>query len=1190
MNNLLHLMSQESSDCIYLITEPYLNKGHVKGVPSNYKVYGTQNCRAIIIAPKNLPLFYSHELSNKDCCVCIYDDGKKQKCFSSIYLDGTYKDSVDRNLITLCDYITDTKVDGILAFDSNSHSVLWGSSDTDERGEQIEMLCAQYNLEILNSGNVPTFMNSRGHNSIIDITLVAGQDHGCSSWRVLDKQYFFSDHRCIEYRINLDETQKCKVRKTDWVKFNSLLPTEEVRYHAWSAHTIELEARLIHKAITTALSSSTYTAPLKVRSARFWTNELHKQKMNVKKLEAKWQSNKTTENRLLFITEKKAFQKAVRKAKRVSWKTFTDSISNPKEMAHLYRCLKGKTNESIGLLKKSGSNEYTRNTNETIDCLMNEHFSGNVPLGNNFPRDDSMPEIGNTCSEGTLTGSFITLDKVKKAISSFGADKCAGVDSVKPRIFQCLNEPMLKRLTKLYQAIVELGYTPKFWGYSKIIFISKPDKQSYADSRAFRPLSMLSQYLKNLEKLILWEMNETTLKDSPISERQFAFKKQTSVENAISDFSDEIESCILRRKYLVAASLDIKGCFDNVKTDSALSAMRRKGISAKIVSWYENILKNRVTMIDLNGHKKVFKLNKGLPQGSCLSPKIWSILMDELLRQFDNSAVTATAFADDLLVYCKGISANTCAEVLQQGIKKALLWGAQNSLTFVPEKTKTIFFHRFRKVEEPIKLKIGNQEIDYSQKFKYLGIWFDQSLNLNYEIQQRIIKAKKQVMMVRNAVGKMWGPSPKALRWGYRGIVLPSLCYGSYITARKCLNNASIRTKLSKLNRLMAITMMPTRKNTPTAGLEVILDLMPLELKLEEHALKAFLRIIPKSRYKWDGIPLVGSECGHLKWGKDKLHDLGFTDFSFDDASELNLDSKYEVDLDSFKSGLPDSNSNTLCYTDGSKMGDDTGYGFGITQGETLLHSDNGKLQNYNTVFQSEVFAIHKCCEVLLEMDMNDVTIFSDSQAALKALVSLEVKSKAVKNCIDILNRVGDFCSVQLKWVKAHVGHTGNELADQLAKSGTTNVQNRVEAPPPKSWAKGKITTAAYKAWNLRWANTLGCRQTKIWFPKLNRNKSNFILSQSRLQLGLLVQMITGHNRLNYHESKISGIDPTCRLCLEEDETSFHIVGECPALLSKRIEAFQSRFLENPPEWKVSQLKKFLNKAGVDELNRGITE
>ena len=1187
MNNIFHLMTQERSDCIYLITEPYLNKGKVNGVPNTYKVFETQNCRAIIIAPKNMPLFYSHELSNKDCCVCIYDDGKKQKCFASIYLDGTYKNSVDSNLINLCDYITDTNVDGILSFDSNSHSVLWGCPDTDERGEQLEMLCAQYNLEIMNSGTVPTFMNTRGHNSIIDITLVKGQNHGCTSWRVLDKQYFFSDHRCIEYSISLAETEKSQVKKTDWVKFNSLLPTEEVRYHAWSAHTIELEARLIHKCITTALSSSTYMAPLKVKSARFWSNELHRQKMNVRKLEAKWQSNKTIENRELFMLEKKAFQRAVRKAKRKSWKTFTDSISNPKGMAHLYRCLKGKTNESIGLLKKSGNNGYTRNTSETITCLMNEHFNRNVPLGNNFPKEDSTPEIGNTCSEGTLIGSFITLDKVKKAISSFGADKCAGVDSIKPRVFQCLNEAILKRLTKLYQAIVELGYTPKFWSYSKIVFISKPDKQTYEDIRSFRPLSMLSQYLKNLEKLILWEMNETTLRYSPISERQFAFKKQSSVENAISDFTDDIESCILRRNYVVAASLDIKGCFDNVKTDSALSAMRRKGISAKIISWYENILNNRVAMIDLNGQRKVFKLNKGLPQGSCLSPKIWTILADELLRQYENSAIIATAFADDILIYSKGISAITCAEVLQQGIRTALKWGEQHSLTFVPEKTKTIVFHRKRKIEKPKKLLIGNQEIDYSDKFCYLGLWFDQALNLKFEVQQRITKAKKQVMMVRNAVGKMWGPSPKALRWGYRGIVLPSLCYGSYITARKCLKDKTIKNQLSKLNRLMALTMMPARKKTPTAGLEVILDLMPLELKLEEHALKAFLRIIPKSKYKWDGIPLVGSECGHLKWGKDKLLYLGFKDYSFDDTSELNLDSKFEVDLESFKSGLPDSNSNTLCYTDGSKMGDNTGYGFGITQNETLLHSDNGKLQSYNTVFQSEVLAIHKCCDVLAEMDTDNVTIFSDSQAALKSLVSLEVKSKTVKNCIDNLNRVGSFRSVQLKWVKAHVGHTGNELADQLAKSGTTNVQNRVEAPPPKSWAKGKITAAAYRAWNLKWANSLQCRQTKIWFPKINRNKSEYLLSKGRLQLGLLVQIITGHNRLNYHESKISGIDPTCRLCLEEEETSFHIVGECPALLSKRIDAFQSRFLENPPEWKVSQLKKFLDRAGIDELNKG---
>ena len=83
-----------------------------------------------------------------------------------------------------------------------------------------------------------------------------------------------------------------------------------------------------------------------------------------------------------------------------------------------------------------------------------------------------------------------------------------------------------------------------------------------------------------------------------------------------------------------------------------------------------------------------------------------------------------------------------------------------------------------------------------------------------------------------------------------------------------------------------------------------------------------------------------------------------------------------------------------------------------------------------------------------------------------------------------------------------------------------------------------------------------------------------------------MVQMITGHNRLNRHQSLMEpGISPTCRLCREEDESSWHLIGECPMLRTKRWEYLGGPCLDNPPDWSPSKLLKFLHKAKIDEMN-----
>ena len=121
---------------------------------------------------------------------------------------------------------------------------------------------------------------------------------------------------------------------------------------------------------------------------------------------------------------------------------------------------------------------------------------------------------------------------------------------------------------------------------------------------------------------------------------------------------------------------------------------------------------------------------------------------------------------------------------------------------------------------------------------------------------------------------------------------------------------------------------MAVRKSMPTSGLEIILGIPLLDIKLEEMALNAILWILPHN---------------------------GITQTAFDLTKDRNLNKRYEVDLD-FKSSLPTTNDPISCYTDGPKIAQgNTGYSFGIVQNEEIIAQGNGQLSIANLVFQGEI-------------------------------------------------------------------------------------------------------------------------------------------------------------------------------------------------------------------------------------------
>ena len=289
-------------------------------------------------------------------------------------------------------------------------------------------------------------------------------------------------------------------------------------------------------------------------------------------------------------------------------------------------------------------------------------------------------------------------------------------------------------------------------------------------------------------------------------------------------------------------------------------------------------------------------------------------------------------------------------------------------------------------------------------------------------------------------------------------------------------------------------------------------------------------------------------------------------------------------------------NSALACFTDGSKRASsETGAGVHFPRGEI---SDLVKpLGRYSTVFQAEVLAIALAAEHLTRYlehrSVENITFYSDSQAAINAVCSTRVRSATVKHCIDELRTLSTRSTIKLKWTKAHVGTVGNETADWLAKQGTVSPGIGPEPWLPVSYAycKKQVWTWANNLQSSRWSELLTCRQSKELFRHpIETTGVSRLLQLTRQKLRITVQILTGHGNYGAHLKTIGRReDNTCTKCNLGIETREHIVEECPVYHNMRT----SHFLSNIPcltdivsSRRFRQLAGFLDKAGsLGEIN-----
>jgi ribonuclease HI len=214
------------------------------------------------------------------------------------------------------------------------------------------------------------------------------------------------------------------------------------------------------------------------------------------------------------------------------------------------------------------------------------------------------------------------------------------------------------------------------------------------------------------------------------------------------------------------------------------------------------------------------------------------------------------------------------------------------------------------------------------------------------------------------------------------------------------------------------------------------------------------------------------------------------------------------------------------------------------------------------TVYAAELKGIAMATEAILHHKPTTATIFSDSQAAIKALVrpgqtSGQLYLIQILSTLDTLQRQG--IDVTIAWIPGHEGIPGNEAADLAAKQATLEREPAAEERTVKlaSAAKTTFRKQTFEAWSKMWSTARTGGPTRRLIPTPTKKSLRLYRGLTKAHSSALIQLRTGRIGLNHFLHKI-GVRESDRCgCDEGPQTPKHVLLECGLLANLRQQLFE---------------------------------
>ena len=195
------------------------------------------------------------------------------------------------------------------------------------------------------------------------------------------------------------------------------------------------------------------------------------------------------------------------------------------------------------------------------------------------------------------------------------------------------------------------GVFPSVLKTAKAVPVFK--KASKLDYSNYRPISLLSNIEKILEKLMHKRLYTFLNNSNTIYNLQFGFRQQYSTSHALINITENIRKALDDGNIGCGVFVDLQKAFDTVDHQILLAKLNHYGIRGLSNDWFKYNLSNCSQYLSINGYDSgLAAINCGGPQGSVLGPLLFLLYTNDL-----NQAITffkVHHFADDTNLLCQG--------------------------------------------------------------------------------------------------------------------------------------------------------------------------------------------------------------------------------------------------------------------------------------------------------------------------------------------------------------------------------------------------------------------------------------------------------------------------------------------------------------------------------------------------------